>query len=67
MASFVYYLTIMTTPTKKTDQAAKAEGTRLDEARRSGGGEGYEPRESLKKAADWAFKRYERTFKALAK
>jgi hypothetical protein len=57
----------MTTPTKKTDQAAKAEGTRLDEARRSGGGEGYEPRESLKKAADWAFKRYERTFKALAK
>lgn len=57
----------MTTPTKKTDHATKAEGTRPGDVRLSGGGEGYEPRESLKKAADWAFKRYERTFKALAK
>ncbi|EKE75039.1 hypothetical protein P24_11080 [Oceanibaculum indicum P24] len=62
-----YYLFIMTTPTKKTDHAAKAEETRPDVVRRSGDGEGYEPRDSLKKAADWAFKRYERTFKALAK
>lgn len=62
-----YYLFIMTTPTKKTDLSAKSEQARTEELRRSGGGEGYEPRESLKKAADWAFKRYERTFKALAK